>query len=189
MSGRTTRRRGKALERALLDAAWTELREQGWEKFSVEGVAVRAGTAKSVLYRRWPNRVHLAQRMLLSATAATARVESSGDLRGDLLGFLAGMSAFLAGPFGPAIRAVVVEGDPAQQTSIFDDVPRVLPVGALVEAAVERGELAGAPPPLAVNVGHALVMSDFLHTGRVPDARALTSIVDTVWLPALHRSS
>lgn len=188
MSDKATRRRGAVLERAILDAAWAELSDHGWEDFSVEAVAARAGTAKSVLYRRWPNRVHLAQAMLQGATRTAEPVRSEGDLRTDLLTFLTGMAAFLSGPFGPAVRSAVVDGDAALQTSIFDAIPGALPVGRLVAAAVERGELGEMPPPLAVNVGHALLMSDFLHTGTAPGSEALAAVVDTVWLPALQGS-
>src|ERR671937_754114 len=59
MNALRTRRRGAALEAAILDATWTELAAVGYERLSMEGVAARAGTSKAVLYRRWPNRADL----------------------------------------------------------------------------------------------------------------------------------
>jgi hypothetical protein len=53
------RRRGPALEEALLDAAWTELTERGYDDMTIDAVAVRAGTSRAVLYRRWPNKQEL----------------------------------------------------------------------------------------------------------------------------------
>lgn len=187
MADKATRRRGAVLEQAILDAAWAELTEGGWEQFSVDKVAARAGTAKSVVYRRWPNRVHLAQEMLTRATEATEAPTTTGELRADLVDFLSGMAAFLRGPFGPTVRDVVAEGDAARQVSLFRESAAVAPVTELVAAAVARGELPRAPAPLAINVGHALVMSEFLHTtGRAPDQHALVAIVDVAWLPALR---
>jgi AcrR family transcriptional regulator len=55
----TRRRYGAALERALLGAAWEELRESGYAGFTIDAVARRAGTSRPVLYRRWPNRAQL----------------------------------------------------------------------------------------------------------------------------------
>jgi len=55
----TTRRRGSALDDALLDAAWAELQEAGYAGLTMEGVAQRAGTSRPVLARRWPNRPQL----------------------------------------------------------------------------------------------------------------------------------
>src|ERR1700753_3922589 len=60
------RRRGTALEDAVLHAAWAELVEQGYANMTLESVARRAGTSRPVLFRRWPSRIKL-------ATAALAR--------------------------------------------------------------------------------------------------------------------
>lgn len=54
------RRRGAALEDALLEAAWAELEEHGYAGLTMEGVAQRAGTSRPVLSRRWANRAELA---------------------------------------------------------------------------------------------------------------------------------
>jgi AcrR family transcriptional regulator len=55
-----TRRRGAALEGALLDAAWAELLKSGYSAFTIEGVALQARTSRPVIARRWPSRGHLA---------------------------------------------------------------------------------------------------------------------------------
>jgi len=187
MSQKQTRRRGSALERAILDAAWEELAERGWAGFTVEGVAARSGTARTVIYRRWRNRVHLAQDMLQGAAAAADRPhESSGDLRADLITFLRDMSTFLESPFGSAARGVICEGDLATQQSLFAGVPIVARVSSFVDEAHARGELTHAPSALALNLGHAVVMSEFLHTGSPPPEASRVEFVDKVWLPALR---
>lgn len=56
----TQRRRGTALKEALLEAAWAELEEHGYANFTMEGVALRAGTSRTVLSRRWGKRAELA---------------------------------------------------------------------------------------------------------------------------------
>ncbi len=43
------RRRGTALENAILDAAWAELVEHGYADMTLESVAKRAGTSRPVL--------------------------------------------------------------------------------------------------------------------------------------------
>jgi AcrR family transcriptional regulator len=55
-----TRRRGAALEGALLDAAWTVLLNGGYSAFTIEGVALQAQTSRPVIARRWPSRGDLA---------------------------------------------------------------------------------------------------------------------------------
>jgi hypothetical protein len=81
---------------------------------------------------------------------------------------------------------VICEGDLATQQSLFAGVPIVARVGSLVDEARSRGELTNAPSALALNLGHAVVMSEFLHTGSSPPEAGLVEFVDRVWLPALR---
>lgn len=176
-----------ALEQAILDAAWAELAAGGWAGFSVAGVAERCGTAKTVIYRRWPDRVALAQDMLVRALGAAERVvPSSGDLRTDLVDFLHGMETFLAGPFGEAVRGVVTER--ADRSSSLVDAPVPVPLAALVDAALERGELAARPSSFAQNLGHAVMVSELVHTGGPLTSPAIEELVDGAWLPALRHA-
>ena len=187
MEEKRSRRRGEVLERAILEAAWHELAERGWTGFTVEGVAARSGAAKTVIYRRWRNRAHLAQEMLNRAAAdGGTGPPSSGSLRSDLLGFLEGMAEFLRTPFGDAARGAVCEGDASVQPSMFGPTPVVSIISTFVEQAVARGELERPPTAFAMNLGHAVVMSEFLHTGHPPSGAELAQVVDGAWLPALR---
>jgi AcrR family transcriptional regulator len=188
-SGTPRRRRGPALEDAILDAAHAELAENSWEGFTVEGVAARSGAAKSVIYRRWRSRVELAVAVLQRANAeAPDALASHGDLRSDLLEFLIGMAAFLRTPFGEAVRGIERHGDTAGRISIFGQA-QVTGVQQLVDRAVTRGELDHQPSVLALNVGHSIVMMEFLHLHHPPADDELEELVDTIWLPALRRAA
>lgn len=191
MSERQTRRRGATLEKAILDAAWDELAERGWGRFSIEGVAVRAGTAKTVLYRRWDNRVQLAQQVLQQRASRMYMSDSAAGagLREELLRFVRDMSELLRGPFGEAVRGVISEGDPSTQSSLFAGAVVVTRVDEIIGRARARGDLPGDPDPLTANLGHAIVMSEFLHTASPPPDEGLVALVDTVWLPALIGSA
>ena len=181
------RRRGRVLEEAILDAAWAELDERGWSGFTVDGVAARSGAAKSVIYRRWSGRVELAHALLARERLSAAQsVELSDDLRTDLLAFLRGMAEFLRGPFGDASRGIAIEGDPGNHVGLFGGAVLVARIGQIVEEARARGEIGGSPPPLALNVGVAVVMWEFIHTHRPPTDAGLEELVDRVWLPALR---
>lgn len=57
---KAVRRRGSALDEAILATAWAELLDRGYVDFTLEGVAKRAGTSRPVLSRRWPSRAELA---------------------------------------------------------------------------------------------------------------------------------
>lgn len=53
------RRRGKTLNRALLEAAWEELVTKGYDALTFDAVARRASTSKPVVYRRWTTKYEL----------------------------------------------------------------------------------------------------------------------------------
>src|ERR1700744_3783867 len=96
-SGGRTRRRGAALEEALLDAAWDELQVAGYQAMTMEAVADRAGTSRAVLYRRWPKRAELVVAALRRhRPISSGEVPDTGSLRGDVLALLTRMSGQLA---------------------------------------------------------------------------------------------
>ena len=45
--------------RAILEAALAELADRGYGAFTIDGVATRAGVARSTIYRHWPDRAGL----------------------------------------------------------------------------------------------------------------------------------
>jgi AcrR family transcriptional regulator len=78
-----TRRRGAALEQAILRAAADELTESGYAALTMDRVARRAGTNKNAIYRRWPSR----QQLVLGALAqrlGDARAPDTGCTLCDL---------------------------------------------------------------------------------------------------------
>lgn len=83
------RRRGEALETALLDAAWEELTERGYDELTMDAVATRAGTSRAVLYRRWPSKQDLVV-ATLTHYVKTEFVDApdTGSLRGDVIALL-----------------------------------------------------------------------------------------------------
>jgi len=184
-----TRRRGTALEAALLEAAWDELTEVGYAALTMEGVAARARTSRAVLYRRWPNRPELVVAALRHHTAAAPiAVPDTGTLRGDLLALLRHMSARVgevAGVFSFLIA------DYYQQEGLPPAVLRERATAGtgsemtrILERAIERGEVSRerlSPRIAALPVD--LVRHDLIMNQRpVPDA-VLAEIVDGIFLP------
>src|SRR3954468_933681 len=90
----TERRRGAVLEKALLDAAWEELADNGYARFTMDAVVKRAGTSPPVLYRRWSDRdalvratiAHILRKHILD-------VPNTGSLREDVLTLMREISA------------------------------------------------------------------------------------------------
>jgi AcrR family transcriptional regulator len=186
-----TRRRGAALEAAILEAAWDELTAVGYADFTMEGVAVRAKTSRAVLYRRWSNRAELviAARRHHSAFVPY-ELPDTGTLRGDVLASLRHVSASFNEIVGVLSFLLV---DYFKETGLppselreraIGDGPT--PIDVALERAVRRGEvdpdrisprIAALPLDL---VRHELIMRQT----AVPD-EILVEIVDEIFLPLL----
>ena len=185
MQGQTaTRRRGVALEDAILDAAWLELASLGYSGFTFEAVARRAGTSRPVLYRRWPTRASL-------ATAAIARHVSQNPLIVPDLGNVRDELCLLLRKFAdrspPKLLRLIFEmsEDMAAEDASFQDARfRENPLGDLIERAVQRGEIdARKLTPRILRIPLGLVMHDVIISVRTISDEAIAEIVDQVFLP------
>ena len=98
--GTPTRRRGAALEDAILRAAAEELRESGYAGMTMDRVAQRAGTNKNAIYRRWPARAALGVAAYRHLADAELQVPDTGTLRGDALALLRAANTTWTSPQG-----------------------------------------------------------------------------------------
>ena len=84
-----TRRRGKELEDAILQAAWSLFTRDGFTAVTMQQVAADAGTSKPVLYRRWPDRnALLKDAIAFGLHALSPATPNTGSVRGDLVAFM-----------------------------------------------------------------------------------------------------
>lgn len=87
---KSTRRRGKALEDAVLSTVWAQLNKVGYEKLTISDIATLAGTNKNTLYRHWPTKAV----MVISAFSKYGpeikfEQPDTGNLSDDLFGLFA----------------------------------------------------------------------------------------------------
>ncbi|WDZ86100.1 TetR/AcrR family transcriptional regulator [Micromonospora cathayae] len=190
----TTRRRGPALEDAILRAAADELTEHGYAGLTVEAVARRAGTNKNAIYRRWPGRAALGVAAYRHLMVADVELPDEGDLRGDVLALLRGVNCDWSSPAGVVLRSLMagVADDPellASLRSAASDggAQRWL---RLLARARTRGEIPDGPVTSRMaTVALDLLRNEFVTRGvrTVPD-ETIVEIVDEVYLPLLrHR--
>jgi AcrR family transcriptional regulator len=185
----STRRRGSALEDALLDAAWDELREVGYAKLTMEGVAQRAGTSRPVLARRWPTRPQLVVAVLRRRRPMlSGEIPDTGSLRDDVLAVLRRISARLA-DLGPE-TFYGLAGDYFADPALVPDLQaQVLQTGdevmvAIVKRAAERGEARDGIPQRVATVPVDLLRHELLLSPG--DHNAIAEIVDQVFLPLVR---
>ncbi|WP_116947474.1 TetR/AcrR family transcriptional regulator [Jiangella endophytica] len=183
-----TRRRGEALEAAIVDAVWAELAESGYAGLTVGGVAERARTSKAVLYRRWPGRAALVLAALTQHAPSAEDVPDTGSLRGDLLALLRTITTGVSARSIDALWGLLTETarDPQLAALVREqlaELQRTGPVVVVFERAVARGEVDAARlTPRLVRLPADLLRSELLVYGEITDA-AIVEIVDDVVLP------
>jgi AcrR family transcriptional regulator len=183
----TTRRRGKALEHALLDAAWTELQTVGYAKLTMERVADRAHTSRAVIYRRWPSRHELVIAALLhQQPTGAARIPDTGSLREDVLTIMR-RAARRISDIGPATVVGLLNDLTATDTAdtIIDQLARgggEVINQALAHAAA-RGEARPHVPERVARLPLDLIRHELILTHRPPSPETLQEIVDQIFLP------
>jgi AcrR family transcriptional regulator len=190
-SGGKTRRRGEALEHALLDAAWAELQAAGYAGLTMEAVADRAGTSRAVLYRRWRNRPELVlavirrHRPLLSG-----EIPDTGSLRDDVLALLRRMSARLA-EIGPETVYGLL-GDYLSDADMFArSRDQLLTISAevmetILKRAAGRGEARAGVENRIATLPTALFRNELFLARIPPSEGTLVEIVDDVFLPLVR---
>jgi AcrR family transcriptional regulator len=184
------RRRGEALLAALHEAVLAELDAVGLGRLTMEGIARRAGTPKTTLYRRWSS----PEEVLLDAIAAAYPVEepspAADDLRGDLIAALRLMIEWSRHPTARAVGAIMLERHrhPELVAGLYDVFDRA---GRRFTATVlhHYARLGHVDPalvtPVVEDIGEALVLKLQIDTGEEPSAERLAEIVDQAILPAV----
>ncbi|WP_111512275.1 TetR-like C-terminal domain-containing protein [Mycobacterium kyogaense] len=187
------RRRGAELDSAILDAGWEQLLDAGYAGFTIDAVAARSASARSVLYRRWPTRLDLLEAVIRRrGEIDVIDVPDTGTLRGDVLAVLTDFNARRAGTMGlfAALLGAYYDeagGSPAKLRALFvPDGPSIM--SQIAERAVARGQLATLPPPRVLNLPADLLRHELFMTMAAVPQDTITEIVDDVFLPLVKPS-
>jgi AcrR family transcriptional regulator len=149
------------------------------------GVAVRAGTSKAVLYRRWPNRTELlaaaVDRRVVHLDAPPAA--ETGSLRGDLIAVLGAVTR----------RALAARSVPDPGGELAAHLRRQAVANGLVQLSVvlrragQLGEIdADALSPRVARLPIDLLHAELSLHGTPVSPGVLAEIVDDVVLPLLR---
>jgi len=186
------RRRGAALNRALLEAAWEELVTEGYDALTFDAVARRASTSKPVVYRRWATKYEL---VAAAAREVLDRLPMedprTGNLRDDVIAFLRQASerrapvtalaiAQLAGMYrttGTTIQDLAARLG-SRDGGVFDRI---------LDDAVTRGEIDPARlSPRVRSIVNDLYQHHLIVAMRPLDECEIADIVDDVFLPLVR---
>ena len=190
-----SRRRGQVLEDALLDAAWDELVERGYGRFTIDGVAARAGTSRPVIYRRWPTRSDLAIAAIRhEGRKQPVEAPDTGSVRDDLIAVLRDASA---------ARSEVATLISVQMGEYFTETGRTpadiraeflsgrhqpFSIDKVLRRGIERGEIdADRLTPRIATVALDLLRHELLMTLQPVPVETITEIVDEIFLPLVRQ--
>lgn len=139
MDPRVARSRAK-----VFDAVVDVLAEHGYEALTIEGVAARAGVAKTTIYRHWPSKARLVNDAVHEHKFDMPETDT-GDLRDDLLALLGALANRLAS--GEPMRilpAMIAAAEVDEELELLHRsfvAERRRPLLAALVRAVEREEL------------------------------------------------
>jgi AcrR family transcriptional regulator len=177
------RPRDPDVDEAILSATLDVLGEQGYARLTIDKVALRAGVAKTSLYRRWPDK-----EALVVDAVAFVRVGNrpdppdTGSLRRDMLGYLRALIRYRRAQ-SDAIAALASEilANRELAEAFRRKLVSVLTAGfaAIVERAVARGELpASTDVELVAELPMALIHYHRVITGEPADEGLAKRIAD-----------
>jgi AcrR family transcriptional regulator len=177
---------------AILDATRELLAEGGVRGLTVEGVAARAGVAKTTIYRRWRSKDELALAVLIDMVEQFVAVPDLDDTRDEFVAFVDGAVRIL----GTTLMGRVMQGlvsdlaaDPQLASAFRERVvaTRVAEVHRLVERGIERGDLrADADRELMHELLFGPVYYRLMLSGAPLEDGLAERVVDAV-LPAFAR--
>lgn len=188
MGEKTRRRRGAALEEAILDATWEELAAFGYESLTLEAIARRAGTSRPVLSRRWDNLSKLASAAIARhAVQNPIEVADLGGVREELLMLL----RLVAQRSSPKLVRLIYEmrKDLEAAFSSFADIRAQVggsgyPTQIILDRAIARGEVdPKSVTPRLLRLPVDLARHEMMITFQPLSEMDIHEIVDDIVLP------
>jgi AcrR family transcriptional regulator len=177
-------------DQLILQATRELLVEQSVHGLTVEGVATRAGVAKTTIYRRYRSKHELALAVLLDMVKQVVAVPDLGDTRAELVAFVDGAVDVL----GSTLMGRVMQGlvsdlatDATLATAFREQIvaTRLAEVRRLLNKGIQRGDIR---PDVECELVHDLLFGPvyyrLLLSGAPLDAKLADRIIDAL-MPGL----
>lgn len=188
----TPRRRRAEVDEAILAAIRAEVADGGYFGVTFEGVARRAGTSKTVIYRRYASRAAMVLDSIIPDSFTVAEPPHKGNLRDDLVALGVQMAERLNAVGVDVVRGIMAEVD-EQTVSIMVDKSSTFVrhrLAAAIDEARDRGELGPREVhPRVAGTFIAMVRHEMFFTGSDLSRDTVAEIVDLVYLPLLREST
>lgn len=190
-----TRRRGVILENAILQATWNELSEVGYANLTMDGIAIRAKTNKSVLYHRWSNKAKIVVTALNKYVLNTiTHIPNTGNLSNDLLILLHDIAQPLQTIGAETIHGLIVEHLGKDMISPMPEIMHLGPDSTLPISMVKilknaelRGDISLEKiTPRIISLPIDLLQYEVFITHEPISDKTINEIVNDIFLPLVH---
>jgi AcrR family transcriptional regulator len=179
------RTRSKSAHEKVLKAALRLIGDRGIEGTSMDAIAAESGVSKATLYKHWANKDALLLEVVANMMENIPDFDS-GDPRADLRAFLHHIARSrkreeLGRLWPRVIGHAVANPDFAHALRRFTFEPRRAQITAILERAMEQGELAAVDHDIAMDMLIGPIMHRrFVDETAVPLALA-DRVVDYFW--------
>jgi AcrR family transcriptional regulator len=168
-------------DRLILETAKRLMREQGYERLTMDGVAKQAGVARTTVYRRYRDKAELVSAAIDSLRDPSKRPDS-GDARRDLVAHVENMRR----NFDMSLAGTLLMEEPhnPRLIALFRErmvLPRRKIIRDSIEKGIDRGQIR---PDLDIErildylVG--VLFAAFLTQGK-PDPEWSERTIDAIW--------
>lgn len=177
------RPRSEAVDEAILKAVIPTVRETGYDAFTIEALAARAGVGKAAIYRRWASREDLVAEGA-AAFVSQAPTPDLGNLAADLTAVLRTDASMHSDPATPLFLAslfTAMARSPRIATAVREGfvASRQQALRTVLARAIRRGEL---PAHLDLELAVQLCAGPFVYrtvvSGQPSDAATVLRLVD-----------
>lgn len=151
------KRKGPRAEKAILDAAYALLTEQGLEATTIEAIALRSGVSKVTIYKWWPNRAAVVMSAFLRESPILLPYPKQLE-PAQITGALLHIAESFNGNTGTIIRAIIAEvqrdADIASGFRGYFSARREQGV-ELVKTGIKAGLIRDADPDVIIDLLYA----------------------------------
>ncbi len=177
-------------ESEVLDATLTLLLDTGYDRLTLDAVALEARASKATLYRRWESKASLVVDALIRSKRSMAVPDvDSGDLRKDLLAAYCGPSGHPdpdhARAMAAVLTAVHTDEEFAREYRARFLGPKLEANQRIFDRAHARGEiLDGIDLALIAPALAGILLHRVFILGADVDESTVTDVIDQIILPA-----
>jgi AcrR family transcriptional regulator len=133
------RQRNEAVRQAVLQAAYDMLQESDFGSVTIEGIAARAGTTKTTIYRWWSSKADLMIDAFLEKTQAKTDFPNTGSVIEDFKQQIPLLVQAYAGETGHSVASIIAAGQMDEEAAKAFRLRYLAVRRAVAKMLIERG--------------------------------------------------